>query len=247
MSPRRPVIGIPTQTLHVIDDIPPGLPPSWVMNQRYYLAVTAAGAVPWMIPLLHQDRETLREIYDRLDGVLLAGGVDMDPATYGDPRHPATGVTDPPRDTVELQLARWAVEEGKPLLGLCRGLQVINVAQGGSLIQDIPSELEGALKHDYYPTAGFPRDHLAHEVQLESGSRLERLFERRDLSVNSMHHQGIRRLGRELVVTAHAPDGLIEGIERENGRYLVGVQWHPEVFEDRFAPLFRDFVSTAAR
>ena len=249
MKHRRPVIGIPTQTLHVIDGIPDGLPASWVMNQRYYLAATSVGAVPWMIPLLDDDLDTLREIYDRLDGLLIAGGVDMDPSTYGAERHPACGVTDPARDLVELQLCRWALEEGKPVFGICRGLQVMNVVLGGSLIQDIAAERPQAIKHDYFPTAGFARDHLAHEVTLVPGTRLFNAFEREEILVNSMHHQGIERLGRDLVVSATAPDGLIEGAEVANGSFAVGVQWHPEVFESRDPHVFyllREFVEAAS-
>jgi len=246
---RRPVIGIPTQTLHVIDGIPEGLPPSWVMNQRYYLAATSVGAVPWMIPLLDEDPETLREIYERLDGIVLAGGVDMDPQTYGETRHPLCGVTDPARDAVELMLASWALEDGKPLFGICRGLQVINVARGGSLHQDLAAEVPRAIKHDYFPVYGFTRDHLAHEVFLRPGSRLAGAFERGEILVNSMHHQGIKKLGDSLVATAVAPDGVIEGIESANGAFMVAVQWHPEVFESKDPHvfyLFRDFVEASA-
>jgi putative glutamine amidotransferase len=246
---RRPTIGIPTQTLHAIDGIPEGLPASWVMNQRYYHAITSVGGVPWMVPLLHDDSATLREIYDRLDGVLIAGGVDMDPATYGEEKTPLCGSIDPARDAVELQFARWAFEDKKPLFGICRGLQVINVAAGGTLYQDVAEQHQGAIKHDYFPTAGWAREHLAHDVTLAEGSRLRRVFERDRVLVNSMHHQGIRQLGEGLRVTATAPDGLVEAIEAPNGHYLVAVQWHPEVFEatDRNVfNLLRDFIKAAA-
>jgi len=248
MKHRRPVIGIPTQTLHVIDGIPDVLPPSWVMNQRYFLAATSVGGVPWMIPLIHDDLDTLREIYERLDGVMLCGGVDLHPETYGETKRPVCGVTDAARDTVELQLTRWALEDHKPLLGICRGLQVMNVACGGSLVQDIAEEIPQAIKHDYFPTAGFPRDHLAHEVALVAGSKLRRTFDRGEILVNSMHHQGIRRLGEGLEVTAIASDGLAEAVESPNGGFAVGVQWHPEVFESRDPHvfyLFRDFIDAA--
>lgn len=249
MRQRRPVIGIPTQTLHAIDGIPEGLPASWVMNQRYYHAITSVGAVPWMVPLLHDDLGTLREIYDRLDGVLLAGGVDMDPATYGEERTELCGSIDPARDAVELQLARWAIAERKPLFGICRGLQVINVALGGSLYQDVTAQYAGAIRHDYFPTAGFAREHLAHQVSLAEGSRLRRVFERDRILVNSMHHQGIRQLGTGLQVTATADDGLIEAVEMPDGHYLVAVQWHPEVFEATDPHVFnllRDFIKATA-
>lgn len=224
---QRPVIGIPTQTLQAMDGIPEGLPPSWVMNQRYYLVTAAVGGVPWMIPLI-EDLDTLRAIYDRLDGLLLAGGVDLNPTTYGEERTPLCGAIDPARDLVELQLTRWALADRKPILGICRGLQVINVARGGTLFQDVAAECTDAIKHDYFPTAGWPRDHLAHPVALAPGGRLERAFGAGNLQVNSMHHQGIDQLGDGLRATALAPDGLIEGVETVDDGYVVAVQWHPE-------------------
>lgn len=246
---RRPVIGIPTQTLHVIDGIPEGLPASWVMNQRYYHAATAGGAVPWMIPLLHDDLATLREIYDRLDGVLVAGGVDMDPATYRTAPHPALGAIDPARDAVELQLTRWALEDGLPFFGICRGLHVINVACGGTLVQDIPGERPDALKHDYFPHEGHARDFLAHTVLLAPGTRLrDGLGGREEIMVNSMHHQAVDRLGAGLVASARSTDGLIEGLEAANGGYAVAVQWHPEsMAPEHYLPLLRPFLAEAGR
>lgn len=227
----RPVVGLTTQTLHSIDGIPTGLPQSWVMNQRYFYAAAEAGAVPWMIPLLHDDLATLREIYLRLDGLLIPGGVDMDPHQYGEDVRPECGNLDPARDIVELQLTKWAIEDGKPVLGLCRGLQVINVARGGSLWQDLSSQNPSFAKHDFFPTTGFERDYLAHEVDVAPGSRLQSLLHEPRVFVNSMHHQGIKSLGRELVASARADDGLIEAVEGDGDAFLVGVQWHPEVFE----------------
>jgi len=229
----RPTIGIPTQTLHAIDGIPEGLPSSWVMNQRYYYAATESGAVPWMVPLLHDDLDTLRCIYQRLDGLLIAGGVDIDPASYGEAPHPKLGNIDPARDAVELTLTRWAIADGKPVLGLCRGHQIINVAQGGSLFQDLEALVPDSIKHDYFPTAGFARDHLAHDVTLAPGTRLAGIFEAPSIAVNSMHHQGVDRLGKGLVVTARAPDGTVEAVELDDPAFVVGVQWHPETLETR--------------
>ncbi len=242
----RPLIGIPTQTLQAIEGIPEGLPASWVMNQRYYLAAASVGAVPFMIPLL-EEVSILREIYDRLDGVLLAGGVDMDPSTYGEEKSPLCGVIDPPRDLVEMQLAKWALAEGKPIFGICRGLQVLNVVMGGSLFQDVTAEYDSAIKHDYVPTEGWSRDHLAHQVTVHAGSRLHAALGDTRVMVNSMHHQGIDRLGTGLAVTAVAPDGLIEGIESPDARYLVAVQWHPESMAGEHASrLLAPFVTACA-
>lgn len=246
---RRPLIGIPTQTLQAIDGIPEGLPHSWVMNSRYYLAAAEAGAVPVMLPLLDEDFDTLHAAYDRLDGLLLAGGVDLDPACFGEERHPRLGRTDRPRDVVELALAQWAIADRKPVLGLCRGHQVLNVALGGTLWQDIAAQVPQAIKHDYFPTAGYARDFLAHEVAVTPGSRLHAAFAAGAIRVNSMHHQAVKQLAPALAATAYSPDGLVEAVESGSEHFLVGVQWHPEVFELSDAGtrrLFRAFVEAAA-
>ena len=247
---RRPVIGVTTQTLHAIQGIPEGLPDSWVMNQRYFRAIMELGGVPWMIPLIPEDRDTLRAIYEHLDGLLIPGGVDMDPRTYGESPSPHLGVLDPARDATELQLTRWAIADGLPVLGLCRGAQVINVAAGGTLFQDIAAEIPGAQPHDLYPTKGFARTHLAHPVDLTEGTRLRDAFGAATAPVNSMHHQSVKRLGDGLVVSAVAPDGVVEAVEvADPSKFVVGVQWHPEVFE-RNAPavqsLFDEFIGHAA-
>lgn len=245
---RRPVIGIPTQTLQAIDGIPEGLPHSWVMNRRYYHAVTAVGAVPWMVPLLHDDLDTLREIYERLDGLLIAGGVDVHPSRFDEAPTPELGRTDEARDIVELQMVRWALEEGMPVFGLCRGLQVLNVVRGGSLHQDIAAQVPGAAKHDYFPTAGYARDYHAHTVTVPPWSILHSVYGATTFPVNSMHHQAIARLGEGLLASAHSPDGLIEAVETPGEHWVLGVQWHPEMFEEtdpRTKALFRAFIEAA--
>lgn len=242
----RPLIGVPTQTLQAIDGIPEGVPHSWVMNHRYFTALTTVGAVPVMIPLLARDEDTMRAMYERLDGIFLAGGVDVDPGSYKEDRLDVCGSTDPDRDTVELWLAQWAIAEGKPVLGVCRGMQIINVACGGTLYQHIgPEQDERILKHDYFPTQGFARDYLAHEADVQPGSRLAGIYEAHTINVNSMHHQGIKRLGDGLAATIYAPDQLIEGLEGEGENYLVGVQWHPEMLIDSDAGTRRLFDSFA--
>ena len=249
MAPYRPLIAVTTQTLQSIDGIPAGLPASVVMNQRYYVAVSMVGAIPCLVPLLHDDEDTLRALYERVDGILVPGGVDMDPTTYGEAPHPRLGNIDPARDRTEMLMAKWAVEDKKPYLGLCRGAQVLNVVLGGSLWQDLGEQYSGAIKHDYFPNSGFSRDHLAHEVTIAPGSRLRHALVADRMRVNSMHHQGVKTLGRGLAATAIAPDGLIEAVELEDdSAFVVGVQWHPEVFEltdPNTRHLFQEFNAAA--
>lgn len=244
----RPLIGVPTQTLQAIDGIPADLPHSWVMNHRYFVALTTVEAVPVMVPLLAQDTHTLRAVYERLDGVFLAGGVDVDPASYREDKLDVCGRTDPDRDRVELLFTKWAIEDGKPVLGVCRGMQVINVACGGTLVQDFGHESPRFLKHDYFPTQGFARDHLAHDAKVRAGTLLHRIYGDTTIMVNSMHHQGIRTLGDNLDATIHAPDELIEGVEGTSDNFVVGVQWHPEMLIETDAGtrrLFTEFRDAA--
>ncbi|MEP6731533.1 MAG: gamma-glutamyl-gamma-aminobutyrate hydrolase family protein [bacterium] len=245
----RPVVGIPTQTLQSLGGVSTDIPPSWVMSQRYILTLTAAGAIPWMIPLV--DEDTLRGVYEELDAVFLPGGADIDPMTYGADPHPLCDKTDRERDRVEVLLAKWALAEEKPVLGVCRGMQLINVAAGGTLYRDLAEELPGSIKHDYFPYCEkhYSRDYLAHDVVVGEGSRLSRFVGAGTLPVNSMHHQGVKQLGHGLVATAEAPDGLIEAIEGEDEGYLVAVQWHPEALTDndeRTRHLFADFIEAGS-
>lgn len=222
------------------------------MSHRYVRALTAigAGAVPWLVPALDDDVETLRAIYDELDGVFLPGGADIDPTSYGADRHPSCDRSDPARDRVELELVRWAMKDRKPVLGVCRGLQIINLAAGGTLIQDLDALRPDSIKHDYFPFRdGYARDHLAHPVRVAAGTRLSRLMGAAEIQVNSMHHQAIERLGGGLVASAFAPDGVIEGVETRDDYFLVGVQWHPEVLienDPKTRRLFEEFIAAAS-
>ncbi|MES1259272.1 MAG: gamma-glutamyl-gamma-aminobutyrate hydrolase family protein [Gemmatimonadota bacterium] len=243
---RRPLIGVTTQTLQVIDGIPADLPPSWVMNQHYVRALMNAGAAPVLVPLISSDEAALRGVYESLDGILFPGGVDVDPDLYGGDSTGKLDRLDADRDATELSLARWALEEGKPVLGLCRGFQVLNVAAGGTLWPDLAHDRPEMQKHDYFPSQGFTRSHLAHSVDVLRGTRLcDALGARDRVMVNSMHHQGIRELGKQLVPAAVAPDGLVEAFERPGDSFAIGVQWHPEMFasgEPGVGKLFEDFI-----
>jgi putative glutamine amidotransferase len=242
----RPIVGIATQTLEAS---PGKLPACWIMGQRYVRVLAAAGAVPWLIPLLPGDEPTLRLTYESLDALFLTGGVDVDPGAYGEERHERCDRSDPARDWAEITLIRWALADRKPILGVCRGIQVINVACGGSLYQHLADQLPASIKHDYFPTADRPaRDYLAHPVRVEPASRLGRLLGDLETPVNSMHHQGIKDLAPGLKASAFAPDGLIEGVEGANGQYLVAVQWHPEELAETHLSqrrLFTDFIEAA--
>ena len=219
------------------------------MSQRYIRALTAVGALPWMIPLVGDEQETIRGIYDELDGVFLPGGADIDPANYGEERHPKCDKGDPARDEVELMLVRWALADRKPVLGVCRGLQIVNLAAGGTLYQDLAEQMASSIKHDYFPFGGrYARDYLAHDVQVAQNTKLAEIFGSGSLRVNSMHHQGVRQLGNQLVASAVAPDGLVEGLESGDGSYLVAVQWHPEALTDscpHTRRLFESFIEAS--
>jgi putative glutamine amidotransferase len=241
----RPVIGITTQTL---EEIPDELPRCWIMSQRYVRTLTASGAIPWIVPLL-DDSETLRAIYDRLDGIFLPGGVDIDPDSYNEARTEACGRVDPDRDRTEIMLADWAMKDRKPILAVCRGAQLLSVAAGGTLYQDLGAEYPDAIKHDYFPKQGqHTRQDLVHPVNVVADTRLSRLLGSNTVLVNSMHHQGIKKLAPSLVANAFAPDGLIEGVEADGENFVMGVQWHPEDLADldpNMRRLFDAFIEAA--
>lgn len=201
-------------------------------GQSYCRSVALAGGAPALIPL-DLGVPAWRSIYQRLDGLLLPGGVDVAPAFYGEEPHPKLGKVDGPLDEAELVLARWALADGLPLLGICRGIQTMNVAAGGTLYQDLPSQYPNALTHAC-TAPDYPRTHRAHAVTIQQGSRLARILGAQETMVNSRHHQAVKDLAKGFVVSARAPDGVIEGIEAAgyrrgaDERFAVGVQWHPE-------------------
>lgn len=198
----------------------------------------AAGGIPVILPVLPSPR--IPELGRRLDGILLAGGVDVDPGLYGEEPLPGLGAVTPERDAFELALVRWAWEEGLPLLGICRGIQVLNVAAGGTLFQDLSSQLSsGLLKHEQKA----PRWHETHLVRVAGGSRLARILGREELRVNSFHHQAVREVAPGWRAVAWAPDGVIEGIESSEHPFALGVQWHAEGMWDRHPLHLRLFVA----
>lgn len=215
----RPLIGI--SSAHVIIDGKP-YHRAYARNAE---AVAAAGGLPVYIPT-GLDTPTLRDLYERLDAVLLPGGPDVDPSEYGQARHPLTVHIDAARDSLELTLTRWAVADDLPLFGICRGHQVINVALGGTLVQDIPSQVETTLTHDI-PDA-MPRSTRIHAVDIAPDSRLAAILGTTHVEVNSLHHQSVEQAAPNARVSAIAPDGVAEAIEFPDRRFALSVQWHPE-------------------
>ena len=213
-----------------------GKPGFHAMREDYVRSVERAGAVPVVLPPV--EPADAPALLDRLDGVLLSGGVDVDPVLYGQAPHPRLGRVSRRRDDFELALTREALRRDVPILAICRGHQVLNVATGGTLVQDIPSTVEGAVAHD----AKGRRWRRSHRVQVATGTRLHGILGQDALSVNSFHHQAVERVGAGLVVSALCPeDRVVEGLEMPGRRFVVGVQWHPESFwdrEDSFQPLF---------
>lgn len=205
----------------------------------YVESIRRAGGDPRVLPV------TDPPSVEGIDGLLFTGGGDVDPLHYGQSSHPKTGAPDSTRDTFELALARLALANDTPMLAVCRGLQVVNVAAGGTLIQDIESEVNQALGHQVET----PLSAIAHEVWISRGSALssimqEELADSEILHVNSRHHQAIKQAASGFTVSATAPDGVVEAIERPSARFCIAVQWHPENFwrTGEFRSLFEEFV-----
>ena len=233
----RPLIGLTT----AVRQDAPGIM-SAAIRETYVRAVRDAGSLPVLIPAGPDD--VLRETFERLDGLLLPGGGDIEPARFGEAPQPELRGREPQRDDLELALCRWALAEGKPVLGICRGIQVMNVAAGGTLYQDIPSQYATTIRHA--SDLSLPRGYIAHDVVIEPGSRLAALVGSEPLPVNSWHHQAVKDVGHTLVVSARAADGIIEGLEIPAHRFAVSVQFHPEdLYEghERIRRLFAGFVA----
>ena len=233
----RPLIGITTR-LDLRDQ-------TFYLRRYYAEAVAAAGGVPVYLPLI-SDGNVIQSLAARLDGILLSGSAsDLDPGLYGEEPHPQIGPVVSERDTTDLALLGFIEEQRVPLFAICFGLQSLNVSRGGTLYQDIPSQVPGAFKHEQGP----PVDRPYHTIDIVTDSLLARLAGTATTRVNSTHHQSIKTPGRDLRVTATALDGVIEAIEdTRQDRFVVGVQWHPEMGWESNAfsrALFSAFVAAA--
>lgn len=222
-SCKRPLIGIPAAVLN-----PPAVAGAtyFQFNGNYPAALAASGALPVVVPLgLPED--ALHDLFDRLDGLCLAGGVDVDPVFYDEAPHPALGKVDATRDATELTLARWALADDLPVFGICRGIQLLNVAAGGSLYQDLPAQLPATRQHGYTP-AESPWERPVHPVRLAEKGRLAAVLGTGEVQTNSFHHQAVKRLADGFIPVAWADDGVVEAIEKPSRRFAIAVQWHPE-------------------
>lgn len=216
------------------------------LSEKYTEAVQRAGGIPLILPSTLDDT-AIRDLFDRLDGFLLTGGGDIDPILFNGSPHPNVYGIDNARDLFEIELVRLAVQNNVPFMGICRGVQVINVALGGTLFTDINAQLPDSERHDYFPN--IPRDKIAHVVSIQKGSQLSQLVGGIKLSVNSLHHQGLDNIPPRLLPVAHASDGLVEAVELRDHKFGLGVQWHPEwlVESSGNQALFEGLVQAAAQ
>lgn len=193
------------------------------LHRDYSDAVVKAGGLPLAVPYIASE-QWLDRVCAVADGLLLSGGEDVDPYLYGEEPAPGLGAISPERDRVESLLARRFLAADKPIFAICRGLQLLNAVAGGTLLQDIERQHEGALQH----RQAAPRDHMSHQVSIRDGTLLARVVGASPIRVNSFHHQAVCRTAPGFRVNAAAADGIVEGIESESHRFVLGVQWHPE-------------------
>jgi putative glutamine amidotransferase len=244
MSTIHPLIGCTTYRKEIPQKQPVAI---YGIMPSYTEAIVAAGGIPLLIPL-GLSEEDLLLVFDKIDGLLLPGGGDVEPEFYHGRSHATLWGVDPERDRTELFLSRTAVQRGKPILAICRGIQVLNVALGGTLWADIGSQVSDSVQHD--SSNGTPRNRLAHMVNIHPETRLASVIGKTKCWVNSVHHQAIRDLAPELMVTALAPDDIIEGAEIPGHPFAVAVQWHPEnlIADDpSMLALFRGLVVAATQ
>lgn len=243
----RPLIGISCSMGQAIYSMTQDNPPQLQhrMNESYIRAITRAGGIPVILPN-NEDVSCVEEIVQRLDGFLLSGGDDVDPALFGERATSKLGHVIPRRDNFEIALTRYVLEHtNKPLLGICRGIQVMNVAMGGSLHIDLPSD--GKLCHSL---SMYPRNAYSHDIEITPGTKLAGVMGQCGGQVNSFHHQAIKKLADGFTVSARSvPDHVIEAMEMPGERFVLGVQWHPEELIDceEAKRLFDSFVQAADR
>ena len=217
-------------------------------NTTYLDAIVAAGAIPLLIPLKLQN-DQLEAIFRQVDGLIFTGGGDIDPACYNETvQADNLDEIQTNRDRVEIALMQMAITKQKPFFGICRGMQIMNVAAGGTLLQDISQQKPDALRHDFFRqpnNQNYKRDYLAHTVAFSNDSRIATILHTNTIQVNSLHHQGVKTLAPTLQAVAYSEDGLVEAVEILDHPFALGVQWHPEELVDNqesARELFASFV-----
>ena len=238
-----PIIGISTSIIIDGGGMFPGYHRSYV-NRDYVRSVLAAGGVPVMLPMT-SDKEAVAEAFALCDGLILSGGQDVYPLNYGEEPHQKLGEVCPERDDFDFELYRLAKEQDKPVLGICRGTQIIAAAEGGTMYQDL-SQMENAIKHFQGHSPSMP----SHHIIIEDGSKLAEIVGEDRIAVNSFHHQVIKDPGKDMIVTARAYDGAIETIEHKSAKFILAVQWHPEMMhatDEHMLNIFKALVSAAAK
>lgn len=213
------------------------------LTAAYVTALESAGLIPLIVPPLSSDRAAA-SVLDSVSGLVLTGGEDVDPARYGEARDKKVRSVNPARDATEAALVEEAKARGMPVLAICRGIQILNVALGGTLVQDIASQCETDISHD----EDGPRDSRSHEITIEPGSLIAKAIGTERCTVNSFHHQSVKRVAEGMRVTARSPDGIIEGLEStDRDWWVMAVQWHPEEMTDSAEPWDRGLFNAFAR
>ncbi len=237
-----PLIGITTST-------EPKTYPTITLPEAYVDSILEADGIPILIPS-HISAEKWEALFNSLDGILFSGGGDIDIKYFDGQNNPSISKANPFRDAIEIELLKLCLQKNKPFLGICRGIQVINVAMGGTLYTHIPDQLNNALEHNYQDHYGeTARRKTLHKVELDSLSRLSSIMGVTQLDVNSFHHQGIKNLAKGLDAVGYSSDGLIEAVELKDHPFGMGVQWHPEWLRDQesIRKLFSAFVNSAKK
>jgi putative glutamine amidotransferase len=238
---KKPIIGITGAYVKHTDHME-----GVYVHHDYHNSVASNGGIPVILPYINS--ELAMEMVQLCDGIIISGGEDVDPSLYGQDPHPQLGPTIPQRDVVEIALVHYALEHNIPLLGICRGLQIINVALGGTLIQDIPSQVKEPIKH----TQIVDRSRDTHWVMVSKDSKLYEMMGTDRIRVNSLHHQALDILSNDLRIVAQSSDGIIEAVEytRYPTTFTVGVQWHPESMvktNKQMNHLFAEFIACSTK
>lgn len=210
------------------------------LNKTNYEKISEYGGLPVVLPNLC-DEDEIKALAEKLDGLLLTGGVDIDPILFGEEPHKDLGEVSPSRDYFEMTIAKEMLKLNKPIFGICRGSQILNVATNGTIYQDIYAQNEGEFLQHLQKA---PREHAAHFVQVEEDSMLYEIVKAKEIKVNTFHHQAVKNVGEDMKVSSRANDGVVESIESGKHKFALGVQWHPEYLKDDASQaLFKAFIN----